>query len=299
MLLNLLLVCILIFVLAAVYFFLPFRIVNEQKSNNYYYNFLKTEVHYIPLGNSFELGNDEIKYVDVRSVEVVGRDYLKDKLHVYYKYRMIKNADSRTIKMLSSNDNAFAMDKNMIYYEGHAFRDLDIKSLQFFGESCSSFLRDKNHLYCTFTVDYSNDIDYIIPAVEGVDPEKYQFINNFYGKDDKVAYYKGKPILGSDAKTFILLEDYAKDTNLVYFNGLKVKGMDAATICHIEGGGYFKDKNNVYYGLNAVENAAGNIILYSGKIVKGADPATFEMIKGEKIDYAKDKARYYWGGKAQ
>ncbi|HEY5369940.1 MAG TPA: DKNYY domain-containing protein [Hanamia sp.] len=299
MLLNLLIVCILIFVLAAIYFFLPFRIVNEQKSNNYYYNFLKTEVHYIPLGNSFELGDDKIKTADVRSVEVVGRDYLKDKSHVYYKYRVIKNADTHTIKMLSPNNHVFAVDQNMIYYEGHAFKDIDIKSLQFLGDSYGSLLRDKNHLYSTFAVDYIADNDYIIPPLEGIDPGKYQFLNDFYGKDDSTAYYKGKPLKGSDAKTFTLLEDYAKDTNSVYCNGLKIKGMDAATLCHIEGSGYFKDKNHVYYGLNGIENSVGNIILYSGKIVKGADPVTFSIIKGEKTDYAKDKTRYYWGGKTQ
>jgi hypothetical protein len=286
-------------VLAAVYFFLPFRIVNKQKSNNYYYNFLKTEVHYIPLGNSFELGNDKIKKADVRSVEVVGRDYLKDKKNVYYKYRVIKNADPHSIKMVSSNNQAFAIDKNMIYYEGHAFRDIDLKNLQFLGEGCSSFLRDKNHLYSTFEVDYVIDNDYIILPIEGIDPDKYEFLNDVYGIDDKMAYYKGKPIQGSDSKTFTLLEDYAKDINSVYFDGLKIKGMDAATLSHIEGGAYFKDKNHIYYGLNTVENSEGNIVLYSGRVVKGADPATFEMIEGQKIDYAKDKTHYFWGGKAQ
>ena len=299
MFLNLLMICILIFVLAAIYFFLPFRIVNKQKSDNYYFNFLKTEVHYIPLGNSFELGNDKIANADVRSVEVLDRYYLKDKSNVYYKYRPIRNADVKSIKMVSPKDHIFAIDKNMLYYEGHAFRNIDIKSLQFFGESCSPILRDKNHVYSTFDLDYIVEHDYIIPPIEGIDPDKYQCLNAFYGVDDSLAYYKGKPIQGSDAKTFSLLEDYAKDTNSVYCQGLKIKGMDAATLSQIDGGGYFKDENHVYYGLNTIENSDGYVVLYSGRIVKGADPLTFEMIKGEKIDYAKDKSRYFWGGKAQ
>ena len=42
-----------------------------------------------------------------------------------------------------------------------------------------------------------------------------------------------------------------------------------------------------------------NLIYYTPKKVVGADPESFVMIPGEKIDYAKDKENYYWGGKAQ
>ena len=251
------------------------------------------------MGNSFELGNYTMKNVDLKSVEVINGYYLKDKSNVYYKYNKIKDADPGSIKMFSPKSKCFVIDKNMIYYEGHAFQDIDIKSCQFVGDNCFSLLKDKNHIYSTFSVVYGTDENYIIPPVKDLDPDKYQTLNNVYGKDENRVYYEGEPIKGSDAKTFIILDDYAKDTNSVYTGGLQVKNVDPATFHQVEGGSYFKDKAGVYWGLSPNEDAKGNVINFSGSIVAGADPETFVMVKGDKIDYAKDKSRFYWGGKAQ
>jgi len=296
---KLILLIVVIIILGATWFFLPYRPINKRLSDNYYFNFLKTEVHYIPMGNSFELGNYTMKDVDLRSVEVIGGYYLKDKSNVYYQYHAIKDADPGSIKMFSPKSYCFAIDKNMIYFEGHPFKDIDIKSCAFVGDNCFSLLKDKNHIYSTFSVGYYTDENYIIQPVKNLDPNKYQPINNVYGKDHNLVYYKGEPIAGSDPKTFIILEDYAKDTNSVYFDGLQVKNLDPATFECIEGGRYVKDKAGVYFGLSPNEDPSGNVTSFSGSIVAGADPKTFIMIKGDKIDYARDKSTFYWGGKAQ
>jgi hypothetical protein len=293
---------ILIVLLFSIYKYYSYRVVNLEKSDNYYYTFLNREVHYVPMGNRFELGDLKLDGVDPKSVQILGSHYLKDKYHVYFNATKITRADPGTFEMICTNKGSFARDKNMIYFESNSFKDLDISSFQFAGGNCGPIIKDKNHVYSVYpfyAAAYGSDGNSIIPPLPDVSPEKYQFINEFYGKDDHVAYFKGMPIEGSDAKTFILSGDYAKDRSRVYFDGLEVKDMDPATFIPIDGGGYTRDKHGVYYGLDAVEDQHGHPVNYTGRLVAGADPETFTMIKGEKVDYGKDKTRYFWGGVAQ
>ncbi len=224
------------------------------------------------MGNSFELGNYKMDSVDIKTVEVIGKNYLKDKSHIYFKYMKIKNADPGSFEILCSNYGSFAKDKNMIYFDGHAFKDLDIKSAQFAGETCGSpILKDKNHLYSTFEINFITDENYIISPVQNINPEKYQYLNDLYGKDDKVGYYKCKPIEGSDAKTFSLVGEFARDINSVYCVGLPVKEIDPATFTIIKDGGSIKDKNGVYIGFNSFEDKDGQPIYFTPKKVVGVD----------------------------
>lgn len=251
------------------------------------------------MGNSFELGNRIMKNVDLKSAEVVGRNYLKDKSNVYYEDKLIKNADPGSIKIFTSKCDFFAIDKNMLYYQQHTFRDIDVASCQLACDNCLSIIKDKNHIYSTFSIDFYTDKVLIIPPVKGLDPDKYQALSNVYGRDENLVYYKCEPIQGADPKTFIILKDYAKDVNSVYYNGVRVKNLGAATFQHVDGGRYLKDKNAVYYGLSGDEDSNGTVKNLTAKVVVGADPETFIMIKGEKKDYARDKSTFYWGGEAQ
>jgi len=278
-----------------------YRAINENKSDNYYFNFYKTKVHYIPMGNWFELGNDILENVDVKTVQVLGENYIKDKSHVYYKATPIRNADVSSFKILCSGFASYARDKNMVYYEGYSFQNMDIDSFCFAGDTCGSVLMDNHHVYSIYTLKKSiNDNNGIIKPIAGVSPERYHQINNLYGKDDENVYCKGRAIDHANARTFALISEYyARDTSNIYYDGLKIEGLDANTFMLIEGGSYSKDKNGVYYGLTAIDNDQGEPIRYTSKQVVGADPETFEMIMSDKVDYAKDKTKHYWGGVAE
>ncbi|MDB5271852.1 MAG: hypothetical protein JWO58_219 [Chitinophagaceae bacterium] len=277
-----------------------YKVIDKVKSDNYYYNFFKTEVHYIPMGNSFELGNDKLDSLDIKTVEVLASNYLKDKSHVYFKSVKIKNADVHSFEILCANKGSFAKDKNRVYFESHSFKDLDVASFAFAGSTCGSTVKDKEHVYSTYTAHSFSEGNLVIAPIPHAHAATYEYLNDAYGKDDSVVYYKGKAIAQADAPTFTLMKDYyAKDRNTVYYDGLVVKGLDAATFVLIEGGGYAKDKNGVYFGLDASNGEDGNPLYYVARIVTGADAETFTMVKGEKFDYAKDKTSYYWGGKKQ
>lgn len=292
----------LIFILIAggLYIFLPYRAINKTKSDNYYFNFLKTKVHFIPMGNSFELGNDKMEDVDLKSVEVLGRNYLKDKNAVYFKFLKIKDADPGSFKMLDDTKSFFAKDKSRLYYKSHPFKDLDLNNIEFArGIYGIGQLKDKLHVYTIYPIEDSRDADAAVIPIDNVNAADFQFLDDRYGKDNKHAYYKGRLIDHSDAKTFTLLGDYTKDSGHVYYDGLVINNIDAATFKLIEGGSYVKDKNAVYFGLNTVDDKNEKPVKYEGKIVTAADPNSFEMITGEKIDYAKDKLNFYWGGQIQ
>ena len=298
MLIKFTILIIIIIVLFSLFTNHPYRIVNKAKSNNYYFNFFKTEVHYIPMGNWFELGDNKVDQVNIKTVEILGSNFLKDKSNVYFKSVRIKNADPGSFAMLSSV--FFARDKNRIYYGTNTFKDLDIASFKFSGTDFGAVLRDKDHVYLVYpTTDDAATKSIEIPFVQHINSATYQMLDDFYGKDDQTAYYQGEPIAGSDVNSFVLTGEYAKDSNHVYYGGLPIGNIDPASFTEIAGGRYMKDKNGVYLGLTPVEDPDGHPKQLLGRVVVGADPATFIMISGEKIDYAKDKSGYYWGGQPQ
>jgi len=298
MLIKLTILIIIIIVLFSLFTNHPYRIVNKAKSNNYYFNFFKTEVHYIPMGNWFELGDNKIDQVNIKTTEILGSNFLKDQSNVYFKSVRIKNADPGSFAMLNSST-FFARDKNRIYCGTNSFKDLDIASFKFAGTDFGAVVTDKDHVYLVYPTadDAMKNIE--IPYIEHISAAKYQMLDDFYGKDDQSAYYKGKPITGSDVNSFALTGEYAKDRHHVYYAGLPVDNIDPISFRQIAGGGYSKDNNAVYFGLNSVDDADGHPKQFLGRVVTGADPETFTIVSGEKIDYAKDKSGYYWGGEPQ
>ncbi len=301
MIAKIFIVLLVLIVIGVLYSRHPYRIINSEKSDGYYFDFLKREVHYVPMGNWFELGNWTLDDIDIKTVEVLGKNYLKDKASVYFQYQKIANADASSFELLCADKGFYSKDKNRVYYKSHTFTDIDVASFKFAGRNCSPIVMDKNHVYFIYPVERSLDGNLAISPIENANPDKYIFLNDQYGKDDLAVYCNGILILGSDTETFALMgnEYYAKDKNAVYYNGMKVEGIDPITFTFIEGGGYSKDKNGIYFGLNSDYDEKGNPIKFSPRLVEGADPETFVMVQGEKVDYAKDKSRHYWGGRPE
>lgn len=299
----------------------PYSIVNKEKSDSYYFTSFKNQVHYVPMGNWFELGDDNLIGVDINTIEVIGNEYLRDKDQVYFKSTKIKNADPSSFVVLKR---PFSKDKNKVYYNSHSFQDLDVSSFQFV-EDNNLVLKDKNHAYAVPPGDFGEygPNNLIIPFV----PENLQFLNKYYGKDDKVAYYKGKPIVGSDSKSFIALDDvygkdaqtayyrgipitgsdaqtfildgiFAIDRNKVYTEGIQVIGVDPATFKVLDDGDYTKDKNGVYYRVTGVYDKNRMLTHFSPGVIAGADPSSFTTLINERSGggYTKDKNSVYkWG----
>ena len=230
--------------------------------------------------DSLNIDFDTFKYFEMS-------DLYKDKNSFYYHsdsdLKKIKSdIDVKSAeKMIKLRD--FIKDKNNIYHFSDGKLEkinlkIDVNNLEYLDDGNSTFsnyLRDGKNVY------FVNDEGGKVKIVKNVDKNTFKVVNGNYGVDSKNVYYLGEKLdfVGLDGLK-IFNEDYLKDKKNVYEisvndnDEVKVKpiknlNIDVATFEDIFGGLNYKDKNAVYY-----EDNDGDISL---KILKGADPATFEF----------------------
>lgn len=247
--------------------------VNEKDSDN-------NERFEIKKIDSLNIDFDTFKYFEMF-------DLYKDKNNFYYHsdndLKKIKSdIDVKSAeKMIKLRD--FIKDKNNIYHFSDGKLEkinlkIDVNNLEYLDDGNSTFsnyLRDGKNVY------FVNDEGGKVKIVKNVDKNTFKVVNGNYGVDSKNVYYLGQKLdfVGLDGLK-IFNEGYLKDKKNVYEisvndnDEVKVKpiknlNIDVATFEDIFGGLNYKDKNSVYY-----EDNDGDISL---KILKGADPATFEF----------------------
>ena len=231
--------------------------------------------------NGLNIDYDTFKYFEMY-------DLYKDKNNFYYHsdndLKKIKSGiDVKSAeKIIELRD--FIKDKNNIYYFSDGKLEkinlkIDVNNLEYLNDGnsvFSSYLRDGKNVY------FVNDEGGKVKIVKNVDKNTFKVVNGNYGVDSKNVYYLGEKLafVGLDGLK-IFNEGYLKDKKNVYEisvndnDEVKVKpiknlNIDVATFEDIFGGLNYKDKNSVYY----VDENNGEVSL---KILKGADPATFEF----------------------
>ena len=247
--------------------------VNEKDSDN-------NERFEIKKIDSLDIDFDTFKYFEMS-------DLYKDKNSFYYHsdndLKKIKSdIDVKSAeKMIKLRD--FIKDKNNIYHFSDGKLEkinlkIDVNNLEYLDDGNSTFsnyLRDGKNVY------FVNDEGGKVKIVKNVDRNTFKVVNGNYGVDSKNVYYLGEKLdfVGLDGLK-IFNEGYLKDKKNVYeisvndndevkVEPIKNLNIDVATFEDIFGGLNYKDKNSVYY-----EDNDGDISL---KILKGADPATFEF----------------------
>ena len=277
------------------------KIVEELGDNDY---ILKNGKDYylitVNAGNSYyESNGDEKEKFKIRKINGLNIDYntfkyfeiydlYKDKNSFYYhsdndlkKIKSDINIQSAE-KMIELND--FIKDKNNLYYYSNGKIEkinlkIDVNNLEYLDDGNSTFsnyLRDGKNIY------FVDNERGKVKIVKNVDRNTFKVVNGNYGVDSKNVYYLGEKLafVGLDGLK-IFNEGYLKDKKNVYEisvndnDEVKVKpiknlNIDVATFEDIFGGLNYKDKNSVYY----VDENNGEVSL---KILKGADPATFEF----------------------
>lgn len=196
--------------------------VDEEKSDNHYYNKQKTDIRFSRMGNWFELGNSPMN-ADVESFEVLNKNFAKDKDQVYYE--------------------ANAVEKGAV--DLGSFHVKDNKYMTWVG-------LDKNQVY-TFEKVYgkSNEGTKSFP-VEGADPKTYTHTDWDWAHDGKNHFYRFQ-MISVDFKSFQnLTESFSTDKDSVYFHrsgffrSIKAD-VESFEVLHKN---YFaRDKNNVYYAV--------------------------------------------------
>ena len=274
-----------------------------EELGDYDYIFQSGNDHYlvtVNTGNSYDKSDDNTKEkFKIKKINGLNIDYdtfkyfeiydlYKDKNNFYYHsdndLKKIKSdIDVKSAeKMIELRD--FIKDKNNIYHFSDGKLEkinlkIDVNNLEYLDDGnsvFSSYLRDGKNVY------FVNDEDGKIKIVKNVDKNTFKVVNGNYGVDSKNVYYLGEKLdfIGLDGLK-IFNEGYLKDKKNVYEisvndnDKVKVKpiknlNIDVATFEDIFGGLNYKDKNSVYY----VDENNGEVSL---KILKGADPATFEF----------------------
>ncbi len=301
----------------------PYKAINKERSDSYYYNFYKNQVRYVPMGNWFELDNRKLNSIDLKTVEVLGRKYIKDKDAVYFQDTKIINADVNSFVVV---DNFYAKDKNKVYYCSNSFQDIDVNTFEFVKDDYI-VIKDKKHRYsiCFRNYDTYSNTNQVIHFL----PEGLVFLSANYSKDNKHVYYKGRVIEGADTRTFVLvyygyakdvnnvyydgsllagadaenftcIGNHVKDTRKIYYYGKEVRGLDVASFVAIGDSAYTKDANGVYYGFKGVYDSARQATHYIAVKMEAADPRTFEvLIKSNPQIDAEDKQKKYLRGRAK
>jgi len=265
--------------------------VDEAVSDSYYFSKSGNDICYSPMGNWFELGNDQLN-ADAESFEVIAPDFGRDKDHLYFKSYII---DSEADK------NSFTVKEDYIFF-------------------------DKNHVYVPFDYlpyefrDEHQHTDHLW-IVEEANPETFEKIDSDWSKDDVNYYYNYQPI-DVDYHSFeVLNENFAKDQNQVYLLKdfqLLTSTIDAPTAKKLTNR-YILDKNYLYDfqeyqngkvvdsliaisiqnqgDLRIIENEYllfDKKIVYDGFEIENVDASTFQVVK---LPYTKDQQQVYYYGK--
>ena len=277
------------------------KIVEELGDNDY---ILKNGKDYylitVNARNSYyESNGDEKEKFKIKKINGLNIDYntfkyfeiydlYKDKNSFYYhsdndlkKIKSDINIQSAE-KMIELND--FIKDKNNIYYFSDGKLEkinlkIDVNNLEYLDDGNSTF---SNYLIDGKNVYFVDNEHGKIKIVKNADRNTFKVVNGNYGTDRKNVYYFGEKLdfVGLDGLK-IFNEIYLKDKKNVYeisandndkvkVEPIKNLNIDVASFEDIFGGLNYKDKNSVYY----VDENNGEVSL---KILKGADPATFEF----------------------
>lgn len=303
----------------------PYSIIDNDKSDNYFYTVFKREVHYVPMGNWFALDDRNMESLNRSSFKILGQSHIADSTKVFYLYQRINGADPSSFQVIKE---VFAKDNTNFYYRTHSFQDIDIASAHLV-ENDFYEVEDKTRKY---TVQWGNYDQYAPPNQRIYPlPNGYQFLSKNYGKDNQQVYYKGIPITGAIPLSFNLLNDYyaqdslsvyydgklligantlsfsiikdsigrllAKDNKKVYFGGLPVSNLDASSFEVIGNSYYTKDKNGVYHDFEEQFDEHPKISSYTALNVESADIDSFTPVNKEEKRDALDKGNSYWKGK--
>ena len=173
--------------------------------------------------NVYYMGK-KIKDVKIKNFEKLGKNYWKNDNKIYYRDEKIENADIMSFKVLNED---YAKDKNHVY-SGREEIDSslsgkikDPKTFEFLPNgiiNATLYGKDKyNVYYIENKMINCFDTYYSIYEVKGINKDKVEVLNDWFIKDDKNIYFKGKILEGVDYNTFeVLPNGDGKDKNRSY-----------------------------------------------------------------------------------
>ena len=171
------------------------------------------------LGDSYSIykgnvyyGNKILEGANPKTAELIGFSLLKDDKNVYYMGEKVKDVKIKNFEKLGKN---YWKNDNKIYYRDKRIENADIMSFKVLNED---YAKDKNNVYYIENKMINCfDTYYSIYEVKGINKDKVEVVNDWFIKDDKNIYFKGKILEGVDYNTFeVLPNGEGKDKNRSY-----------------------------------------------------------------------------------
>ncbi len=228
--------------------------------------------------------------------QAICKDLVKDKEHVFKGDEVFEGADPDSFRVFDAYYSFYdpicvTTDGSNIYFSVYSYitrvTHFDVETFEVVsGENGALYFKDKDAVYSWYGED---------GKMEGADPETFELIeDSFYGaaKDKNNIYECGVTVMSNQEGYELLGDYYVKVGSNIYHENEIVTDADADSfvvlgwgnrlLCQLEGS-YAKDKNYAYY---------------SGEIIEGADPETFE--RTPRVGYMEDKnALYAFGEKVR
>jgi len=313
----------------------------ESKDNN---DYTKDEENYDDRKN-IEIDIKQIIGADSNSFEII-EIYGKDKNNIYAFGKKLLGINPKSFQIINKNGLLFKDNKGVYYFGREQAQKIQNADINSFEEVSKEYYRDKNNVY--YYDNYDGDVKKVKGAdaktfevidgyalgrdknavydrgklIKGLDPVTFEDLNGDFYKDKNGVYYEGMLMKGIDSKSFEPFVNYThvKDKNGIYSfyqkeNEVVVEKVeispeiDLKTLQPIENySGYSKDKNNVYYHFQKIEDAdTGTFepegysigkdkmgVYYETRKVNGVDVNSFEYLKN---DFFKDKNNVYYKNK--
>lgn len=203
-------------------------------ANNVYYienPYNKKELKVIPDANP-------------KSYQKLNVNWGKDNRNYFYQHKKVE-VDYASFEIF--ND-MFSKDGERVYvYHYGDFKTLNADANTFNIFEKSNYAYDNGKVYYFYIAD--NELGYAVLKIPYPPNSSLEIYNSNHLRIHDLVYYKGKPIVGSDIKSFRLLDhEYAKDTAQVYFKGKIITEADVETF-HIPKDDFRpSDKNGSYIG---------------------------------------------------
>ena len=246
--------------------------------------------------NNIYLEGKRILGIDKDTVKIIELPYIEDKNNVYYRNKKIEGADKNTFELTydfkSVVNNYYSKDKNNVYYENKKLKGIDVKTFKKVSRLVDNFLiEDKNGFYIVEEDGSVAPIDSKEVYIENL--SQLAVKTNLYHDKDSMYFVKNHKLV--KIKDAPKVDPY----NLSTYNDKYINKYDVVYYLDTDEGAFKKlekAESHQFSAYGDTEYAKGKKNVYfKGKVLAGADYATFDMKYNHEKDVyeIKDKNKVY------
>lgn len=265
--------------------------VDEEISNNHYYNNKKTDVNYSPMGNWFELENSPM-HVHVESFEVLSRFISKDKNRAYYMRNPIEYDELNLEKLYVKKGDFMediAFDNSNVYSFERIYSYDEPAKIQVVAQA-----NPKTYTRTDFDWSQDDTNRFYRHQLIQVDYDSFENINSTFSRDSQKVYVHYDEYFApieADVTQFKVLDDgsYAMDSLHVFSMAYSNDHLNETKLVRIP-----RTADEEVSLLSEVFLKIGERIFYRGSQLSDLDPNSAEIVG---FFYIKDKNNVYFKDK--